>query len=165
MLEWEQRIGLCRLLLTEMIDLSRPNEEDLGRHLEALDAYLTSGEFHAKDKKMKENETICMLGEVIIGCCHVYENICRMAESAMEASPRKMTMDEVKAELSKAYADAIEMGDGEFLSTNVNDWIRENGIEIVKKKGRPRKTGAARKPGRPRKSGGLRQSRQSGKEE
>ena len=145
MLEWEQRIGLCRLLLTEMIDLSRPNEDDLGRHLEALDAYLTSMEFHEKNRDMKEHETICMLGEVILDCSHVYENICRMAEQEMEKAqarkPRRMTMDEVKEEFSRAYAEAIKDGDGVFLSTNVNDWIRENGIEIVKKRrGRPRKS-------------------------
>ena len=166
MLEWEQRIGLCRLLLTEMIDLSSPNEEDLGRHLEALDAYLTSGEFHAKDKGMKENETICMLGEVIMDCCHVYENICRMAENTMKTRRRKMTMEEVKTEFSKAYADAIKNGDGEFLSTNVNDWIRESGIEIVKRKPARKKSGGmAGKPGRPRKSAGLRESGKLSKEE
>ena len=137
MLEWEQRIGLCRLLLTEMIDLSSPNEEDLGRHLEALDAYLTSGEFHAKDKGMKENETICMLGEVIMDCCHVYENICRMAENTMKTRRRKM-----------------------------NDWIRESGIEIVKRKPARKKSGGmAGKPGRPRKSAGLRESGKLSKEE
>lgn len=146
MLEWEQRIGLCRLLLTEMIDLSRPNDRELERHLEALDAYLTSSEFHEKDRGMKENETICMLGEVILDCSHVYEDICRMAEEeaakAQARKPRRMTMDEVKEEFSRAYAEAIREGDGVFLSTNVNDWIRENGIEIVKKRpGRPRKSG------------------------
>ena len=161
MLEWEQRIGLCRLLLTEMIDLSRPNDSDLGRHLEALDAYLTSGEFHEKDRGMKENETICMLGEVIMNCSHVYEDICRMAEEeaakAQARKSRRMTMDEVKEEFSRAYADAVKEGDGVFLSTNVNDWIRENGIEIVKR--RPR---AASKGG---KAGGTRKPRKSRKED
>ncbi len=161
MLEWEQRIGLCRLLLTEMIDLSRPNDEDLGRHLEALDEYLTSMEFRLKDRSMKENETICMLGDIIMECGRVYEEICSMAEKEFERiqakKRRRMTMDEVKEEFSRAYADAIKDGDGIFLSTNVNDWIRDNGIEIVK-----RKRKAASKEGKP---DGTKKRRRSRKED
>ena len=161
MLEWEQRIGLCRLLLTEMIDLSRPNDEDLGRHLEVLDEYLSSVEFRLKDRAMKENETICMLGDIIMECGRVYEEICRMAEKEFERTQkrkrRRMTMDEVKEEFSRAYADAIREGDGVFLSTNVNDWIRGNGIEIVKKRRK-----AASKDGKPEKA---KRRRKSGKED
>ena len=161
MLEWEQRIGLCRLLLTEMIDLSRPNDDDLGRHLEMLDEYLSSVEFRVKDRSMKENETICMLGDVIMECSQVYSEICSMAEKEFERMQakkrRRMTMDEVKEEFSRAYADAIKEGDGIFLSTNVNDWIRDNGIEIEK-----RKRKAVSKEG---KSDGTKKRRKSGKED
>ena len=140
MLEWGQRILFCQALLSEMIDLTSPECGDLKSQLTALTDYVESDDFKVKDIKMKESESICMLGDVLRECHNTYDAIAKRAYSDhMDENGRKMTLDEAKNELCKKYLEAVKEGDAEVLGMNINDWINQNMIVIVDKKRRGRK--------------------------
>ena len=130
----------CQALLNEMIDLTSPECGDLQSHLAALTDYVESDDFKVKDIRMKESESICMLGDVLRECHNTYDAIASKAYADhLDENGRKMTLDEAKDELCEEYLKAVAEGDAEVLGMNINDWISQNMIVIVDKKRRGRK--------------------------